>query len=132
MMQNDSHQILDDLLSRWHFHCKTYKEHARSADPTFRHSLRAKGEQTLVAITEDQLEAGQMLGVEFAVSGDQKGHGAMPEPYRTAIYINARNCYTGHSVWISPRLPSDAEKRAELVATARAMLMERLFRAGIM
>jgi hypothetical protein len=42
----------------------------------------------------------------------------MEEPYRTALYIVARNRATGVSVWISPRLPADKDKRAEIVSEA--------------
>jgi hypothetical protein len=48
----------------------------------------------------------------------------LEEPYRTAIFIFARNRATGRTVWTSPRLPADKEERAELVANALAMLAE--------
>lgn len=40
------------------------------------------------------------------------------QPYRTALYMVARNRASGTNVWRSPRLPEDATKRAELVAEA--------------
>lgn len=42
----------------------------------------------------------------------------MPEPERTALQFLARNRATGVVVWVSPRLPKDEAKRAELVARA--------------
>jgi hypothetical protein len=125
MMRDDSDQILDDLLSRWHAYCRGYREGAQVADPMFRLTLRAKGEQTLEAISEDAWLAGTMDALDFQVS-------EMEDPHRAAIYINARNCYTGRSVWLSPRLPKDPAMRALIVMEARTQLMHRLFRAGIM
>jgi hypothetical protein len=55
------------------------------------------------------------LSVGRAVDG-------MEEPYRTALYIAARNRVTGASVWISPRLPTDKDERAQIVADALDML----------
>jgi hypothetical protein len=125
MMRDDSAQILDDLLSRWHGYCQGYRLSAQSADPMFRQALRAKGEQTLEAISEDQWHKNTMKAIDFHV-------GEMADPYRAAIYILARNLHSGRQVWLSPRLPSDPLARGEVVAKARTMLMERLFRAGVM
>lgn len=44
-------------------------------------------------------------------------HG-MDEPYRTALFIIARNRSTGVSVWRSPRLPEDEKARMEICAEA--------------
>ena len=43
---------------------------------------------------------------------------SIDEPYRSALYLLARNSSTGVSVWISPRLPTDDTERAQLVAEA--------------
>ncbi len=50
----------------------------------------------------------------------------LPEPYRTALYVLARNRATGARVWISPRLPKDETQRAILVAQAVAMFGEKV------
>ena len=42
----------------------------------------------------------------------------VPEPYRTALYLLARNHATGVAVWRSARLPEDATERAAIVAHA--------------
>lgn len=125
MMRDETDQILDDWLSRWHAHCKGYRLSVQSADPMFRQSLRAKGEQTIEAIAEDMWLSNAMRGIDFQVS-------EMKDPFKAAIYINARNCYTGHNVWISPRLPAEKTARDAVVQTARAELIARLLRAGIM
>lgn len=46
---------------------------------------------------------------------------AMGEPYRTALYMLARNRANGSSVWRSARLPEDAQARSEVVAEALEM-----------
>ncbi len=51
---------------------------------------------------------------------------AMPEPHRTALYVLARNRATGVSVWRSPRLPDDEQRRAEVVSEALEMFGARL------
>ncbi len=91
----------------------------------FRGATRAKGEQTLDAIAEDQHWAGVFRAIDFHV-------GEMIDPYRAAIYILARNCYTGRQVWISPRLPKDAIQRGEVIQQARNQLVARLVHAGVM
>lgn len=125
MVRDETDAILDDLLSRWHAWCRSYAPGTRSADPMFRHALRARGEQTLEAIAEDTWLDGAMKAIDFQVS-------EMAEPGRTAIYVNARNCYTGRSVWLSPRLPQDPATRAVILLEARTELIRRLLRAGVM
>ena len=114
-MRDDSDAILEDVLSRWHAHCMGYKLSAQADCPMFREALRAKGEQTIEAIAEDQHWAGVFKAMDFHV-------GEMKDPYRSAIYILARNCYTGRSVWISPRLPKDPIARGEIIRVARVQL----------
>ena len=124
-MRDETNAILDDLLSRWHHHCRGFKIGAQAASPMFRGATRAKGEQTLDAIAEDQHWAGVFRAIDFHV-------GEMIDPYRAAIYILARNCYTGRQVWISPRLPKDAIQRGEVIQQARSQLVARLVHAGVM
>jgi hypothetical protein len=130
MMHNDSAAILDDLLSRWHFHCKNFSPvPVRGADPMFKHALRAKGEQTLDAIAEDQELKFQMEALDYHVYEMEETD---ERPMRSAILVNARNCYTGRSVWLSPRLPVDPIKRGFIVVEARSILTRRLMDAGVM
>jgi hypothetical protein len=124
-MRDETEAILDDLLSRWHGYCRGYQQGAQSASPMFRGALRSKGEQLLESIAEDQHWKGVFDAMDFHV-------GEMRDPWRAAIYVNARNCYTGRSVWMSPRLPRDPIERAAIVSVARTQLIERLTRAGVM
>jgi hypothetical protein len=125
LMKTENDAILDDILSRWHEHCLGFRPGAQAASPMFRGALRARGEQTLQAITEDSHWAGVFKALDFHV-------GEMKEPWKSAIYCNAKNCYTGRTVWFSPRLPRDAIERAAIVAVARTQLIERLIQAGVM
>jgi hypothetical protein len=43
---------------------------------------------------------------------------SIEEPYRTALYMTARNRALGVSLWCSPRLPADPTERAHVVAEA--------------
>ena len=49
---------------------------------------------------------------------------SLPEPFRTALYLTARNRVTGVAVWFSPRLPEDKDERAAIVAEALDKLSE--------
>jgi hypothetical protein len=55
----------------------------------------------------------------------------MPQPWNTALQMEARNCATGNVVWSSPRLPKGEELEV-LVREARNMLLRELRRAGVM
>ncbi|RYF24997.1 MAG: hypothetical protein EOO23_09210 [Comamonadaceae bacterium] len=91
----------------------------------FRNALRARGEESVAAISEDQLFSAAMKALDFHV-------GEMADPHRAAIYVLARNCYTGRSVWISPRLPTDREEREVVIQEARNRLTRSLMAAGVM
>lgn len=125
-MHNDSRAILEDILSRWHFHCKTCQIVSQpGADPMFRNAVSAKGWDSTSDIADDAVNAAQMKAVDFHVS-------EMQEPYKAAIYITARNCYTGRSVWLSPRLPADPAERGAIIGEAKRQLTKRLMMAGVM
>lgn len=125
-MHNDSKAILDDILSRWHHHCKTYRVVGQSgADPMFRNAVSPKGWDSTADIADDSVNRAQMKAVDFHV-------GEMEDPYKAAIYVTARNCYTGRSVWLSPRLPTDPAARAVIIMDARMMLERRLIAGGVM
>lgn len=126
MMRNDLNVILDDVLSRWHFHCKHYSPvPVAGADPMFRNAISSKGWDSTSDIADDTVNAAQMKAVDFHVS-------EMKDPHRAAIHVLARNCYTGRSVWISPRLPANQEERALIVLEARNILTHRLIAGGVM
>lgn len=125
-MHNDSAAILDDLLSRWHNHCRGYLPVPTcGADPMFRNAKSGKGWDSTSDVIEDEINGKMFRAIDFQV-------GEMADPFRSAIYVQARNLYTGRNVWLSPRLPKDAIERAAVVAEARSMLVRRLVSAGVM
>ena len=50
----------------------------------------------------------------------------IPQPYRMALAVKARNLVAGYAVFKSPLLPQDNRKRAELTNEAKSMLSKRL------
>ena len=133
MMRDDSRAILDDVLSRWHFHCKHYSPvPVAGADPMFRQAISSKGWDETSDIADDATNRAQMEAMDFIVTGDKQGQGGMQEPHKSAIYMLARNCYTGRSVWLSPRLPTNPEERALIILEARNELTRKLMRAGVL
>lgn len=126
-MMNDSAAILDDLLKKWHAHCKGYSPiPVCGADPMFRNAKAGRGYDTTDEIIEDELQGSTMEAIDFQV--DQ-----MKDPHRAAIHELARNLWAGASVWKHPRLSSmDALERGTVVAEARNQLTRRLMAAGVM
>ena len=125
-MMNDSHQILDDILSRWHSWAKNYKANQQTPrDPVFRDAKSGRGWDSTDEIIEDEITNSMMEAVDFQV-------GEMRDPHRAAVYVLARNLSTGRSVWLSPRLPTDPLERATVVAEARNILTRKLMACGVM
>lgn len=132
MVKDDTQYLLDDILAEWHKWANGYRYAGGiGTSPTFREAKSSRGWDTLDVIVDEEIDSKRHEAVEFAVNGDKSGKGSMPEPHRTAILFNARNLATGASVWTSPRLPSDPHHRAEILATAREMLMKRLADGGV-
>jgi len=125
-MRDETDNILDDLLSRWHQWARGFQIcPAQGADPMFRNVKSGRGWDSTQEIIEDELSASTMEAIDFEV-------GEMPEPHRSGIYAHARNLASRHAVWTSPRLPTDPMERAILILEARTALLKRLFRAGVM
>jgi hypothetical protein len=126
MLMTDANHILDDWLSRWHAWGKSYKANQQAAqDPVFRNAKSGRGWDSIDDIIEDDLSGTTLESIDFHVS-------EMQDPYRAAIYILARNLYTGRPVWLSPRLPADPLERGTIIAEARNQITKRLMSAGVM
>lgn len=126
MIRDDFHDRLDDLLSRWHHWAKGYiPVPTCGADPMFRNAKSPHSSHSAYEVTDAKVEQDQMAVLDFNVS-------EMKDPHRSAIYIHARNCYTGRNVWLSPRLPKDPIERAQILGDAKAILIGKLLSAGIM
>lgn len=124
---------LDDYLSRWHHWAspKTLNGTDHIADPAFREAQTYRGWDPEDEVMDRDWFKFAMNTIDFIVTGDRNGQGGFESPYKDAILINARNCATGFSVWVSPRLPRDSAKRVEIVAEARRMLLQKMRAAGI-
>jgi len=57
---------------------------------------------------------------------------SIPQPFRNALHINARNIATGVAVWESPRLPTNELARQFMVFDAREMLFKLLRKRGLL
>jgi hypothetical protein len=126
MLQAERDAQLDDILSRWHHWAIAYQA-PHGYPPTaagfdqYRVSRQYDDENGAL---DKEIELKVMRTVNFQIT-------EMAEPFRSAIYCNARNLYSGVSVWRSPRLPADDIERARVVVTAREMLSKRLTMAGV-
>lgn len=117
---------LDDWLARYHAWARSYKANQQTPrDPVFRDAKSGRGWDSTDDIIEDELIGSTLETIDFQIS-------EMKDPHRSAVYVLARNLYTGRSVWISPRLPKDPLERATVVAEARNQLTRRLVHAGVL
>lgn len=125
-MKDDTRELLDDILRRWHNWSAGYRAIADvGSSPMFRQAKSGRQYESQYEIAEHQLDDSAMEAVDFHVYELSADH-------RTALQINARNIATGRSVWTSARLPADLQARAVLLGAARAALAGRLVEAGIL
>jgi hypothetical protein len=117
---------LNDLLSRWHtWGCDERTAIGFPSVSPFAKQYRASRQYDDANGALDQdVENVIMAGVDACVW-------AIPQPYRIALHINARNLCTGVAVWRSPRLPEDPLACAFLVSDARDMLLAKLRDRGL-
>lgn len=120
-------EVVNDLLSRWHHWANQFTLVAgfntcSSAMQQFRASRQYDSENG--ALDQD-VENRIMAAVDACID-------RVHQPYRTALWINARNLNTGVAVWRSARLPIDEMQRALMVAEARAKLVLVLDQRGLL
>lgn len=126
-LQAERDAQLDDILSRWH-HWASKAQACRGYAPLamgfgqYRASRQYDDENGAL---DTDLESDTMATVDFQVR-------EMADPWRSAIYAQARNLCTGVQVWASPRLPADPCARTVIVVEARNSLTQRLMLAGVM
>ena len=126
-MRNEGDAILDDILSRWHSWAEPQgrtQGHARCSAGMEQHRTSRQYDDINGAL-DSALEDRTSSNVDFQVA-------QMPEPYQTAIHVEARNLCTGRTVWGNPRLPSDPQARAVVMAEARIMVSKRLLASGVL
>lgn len=125
-MNDDSNARLDELLSLWHW-LRSYGnitegtpgQAAGCSDAVTSRQYDDANGALDAAVEQIQAEA-----VDVAVR-------AQEEPYRTAMFELARNLYTGHAVWFSPRLPEDKTERQAIVTEGRRRLIKRFKSDGL-
>ena len=126
-MRNESDEILDDILSRWHFwskHQGGVQGFASRAAGMEQYRVSRQYDDVSGCLDSD-LEHMRCTQVDFDVR-------QMPQPHQTAVYVEARNLCTGRAVWGNPRLPSDPQARAIVMAEARIMVSKRLLASGVL
>lgn len=124
-MKDDTKELLDDLLVQWHKWAKGYTPvSTHSACAMFKGSKSSRQWDSESEVLDGDLHNEQMKMLDFHIN-------ELCDVYRTALQINARNLYTGKSVWSSPRLPEDQKQRQEILADARNSLCIRLRIAGV-
>ena len=119
---------LDDLLSRWHAWQQARGNVTRGFNGRalvtgeYRSSRQYDGDN---GVLDDDIDDARSRVVEAQVQ-------ELVHPWRTAIYVVARNLSTGQAVWNSPRLPQAARERDVIVTEARRLLSRRLELAGLL
>lgn len=126
-VDNDLEELLNDLLSRWHHWASQFRHVAgyntcSAAMHQFRTSRQYDSENG--ALDQD-VENRIMAAVDACID-------RVPQPLRTALWINARNLSTGCAVWRSARLPENDMQRALVVAEARSRLVDLLAQRGML
>jgi hypothetical protein len=118
--------VLHDLLSRWH-HWATCARKVNgfaivaAGFSQYRPSAQWDSDN---GAADDMAEHRTMLAVNRCIDD-------VPQPWRTALGVLARNLHLGVNVWHSPRLPANPAQRDALMHEASKMLARRLARAGV-
>lgn len=114
---------LDDLLIRWHRYTAGYSLHKKpGCSPVFRDA------KTWSRSARDEEQESQAERAVMRVLDEQID--SVPQPWRTALAVQARNLATGFDVWTSPRLPASKAEREVLLLEARTRLLRILVAAG--
>ena len=126
MMMNDTYEILNSLLCDWHRWATGYQHVGGiNTSPMFRETKAGRQWDTVDQIIDQDIEHSRMEAIDHIIM-------ALDAMHRTALQIQARNLYTGRSVWSSARLPASAEERALVLSSARATLTIKLQKAGML
>ena len=135
-MRDNIHNIdnaLDLLLQDWHCWASNFRHVVQSGSCAMFTEVKSSRQwQDADEVLDNAKHNSTMKTIDFVISGDKEGKGAMHEPYKTAICFKALNLATGVNVWSSPRLPKDPGARALILMQAKNTLMARLSAAGVM
>jgi hypothetical protein len=121
------HEHLNSLLAQWHAWTACYK--VVHGFPTINTTCLSARSSRQYDDENGGLDAHIDHVLMEAIDGviDQ-----IPDPWRTALAVQARNLRTGAQVWNSPRLPSCAMQRGEIVVAARKKFIEGLTRRNLL
>jgi hypothetical protein len=127
MIIPDRDALLDDILARWHgwaLGTKVSRGHASRSLVAGDHRGYGLQYESQLEQQDVDLESARCRVVDHQVR-------EMAEPWRTAIYQDAKNVYCGLAVWNSPRLSSDPMCIEIIREEARQLLAVRLVAAGV-
>lgn len=125
-MKDDTGEILNSMLCDWHRWARGYQHVGGiNTSPMFRECKNGRQWDTVAEVIDQDIENSRMEALDHIIMG-------LRDVYRTSLQIQARNLYTGSSVWTSARLPQDLEQRAVILADARMALTVELRGAGIL
>lgn len=118
--------VLDDLLSHWHRWQQLDSPaigYVRTAAGCSQYRASRQYDDVNGSL-DAELDNDTMEKVDFAAT-------EMPDPYRSAIYAQAKCLSLGLAVFRSPRVP-EGEAGQIILRGARQMLIARLISAGVM
>ena len=126
-MQNAIDDFLNSLLAQWHqwgMRCSMGKGYP-TRDLTCRAAHASRQYDDVNGALDTDIDNSVMEAFDHAAY-------RVPQPWLTALQIQAKNLSTGASVWRSPRLPVDTLERAILTTEARNKLMRELMKDGVL
>ena len=124
-MGSDQEAILDDLLAAWH-------AWAQGDRPSVGYSNISAGMGDWRCSRQYDFDTGAIdAEIDKSVNRTIDFHvREMKDPYRAAIYMNAKNLCAGRHVFQSPKVPAGIEG-ANILRSARATLIGKLVSAGV-
>ena len=126
-------ETLDQLLNDWHhWSKKTAVVSMPGKCAMFSQAQTPRHWDSTADIDDAAIQQSTMDALDFAILGDIKGHGGLPEPQRTAVCFYAKNLSAKVSVWISPRLPENQIARQTIINDGLSELAGKLKIAGVL
>lgn len=125
-------ETLDQLLNDWHHWAKkTAVVSMPGKCAMFSQVQTSRYWDSTADIDDAAIQQSTMDALDFAILGDIKGHGGLPEPQRTAVCFYAKNLSAKVSVWISPRLPENQIARQTIVNDGLCTVAKKLQALGV-
>ena len=125
-------ETLDQLLNDWHhWSKKTAVVSMPGKCAMFSQAQTPRHWDSTADIDDAAIQQSTMDALDFAILGDIKGHGGLPEPQRTAVCFYAKNLSAKVSVWISPRLPENQIARQTIVNDGLCSVAKKLHTLGV-